>query len=74
MSSDSNLVKFPWLKGPMDALSETPTFMREEVVIAIIRAYTAEVNRRAENKMLMTGKIEGSHHAAMREINSELGI
>ena len=41
---------------------------------AIIRAYTAEVNRRAENKMLMTGKLEGSHHAAMREINAELGL
>ena len=30
-------------------------------VKALIRAYTAEVNRRAENKMLLTGKLEGSH-------------
>lgn len=43
-------------------------------LIAIIRAYTAEVNRRAENKMLKTGKLEGSHYAAMREINAELKI
>jgi hypothetical protein len=41
---------------------------------AIIRAYSAEVNRRAENKMLKTGKLEGSHYAAMREVNQELGI
>ena len=51
-----------------DKLPKTPE------LIAIIRSYTAEVNRRAENKMLLTGKLEGSHHAAMREINQELGI
>ena len=51
-----------------DKLPKTPE------LIAIIRSYTAEVNRRAENKMLLTGKLEGSHYAAMREINQELGI
>ena len=44
------------------------------MVNTVIRAYTAEVNRRAENKMLLTGKLEGSHYAAMREINAELKI
>jgi len=51
-----------------DQLSKTPE------LIAIIRSYTAEVNRRAENKMLLTGKLEGSHYAAMRAINAEFGI
>ena len=32
------------------------------------------MNRRAECKILMTGKLEGGHHAAMREVNAELGI
>ena len=32
------------------------------------------MNRRAENIILITAKLEGGHHAAMREINAELGI
>lgn len=43
-------------------------------VRAVIQAYTLEVNRRAEENMLKTGKLEGSHYAAMRQVNKELGI
>ena len=31
----------------------------------ILEAFVREVNRRAERAMLKTGKLEGSHHAAM---------
>ena len=33
----------------------------------IIRAFVARVNRKAEDKMAHTGKLEGSHYAAMCE-------
>lgn len=58
----------------VDSGSSWEKIAKTPEAIALIRAYTAEVNRRAENKMLLTGKLEGSHHAAMREINAELGI
>ena len=74
MNSNSNILRFPWLNGAMETLSETPTFLREDVVLAIIRGYTAEVNRRAENRRSLTGKSVGPHLSAMREINEELGI
>lgn len=41
---------------------------------ACIRAFCEEVNRRAEKNMLKTGKLEGSHYAAMTELRRELGI
>lgn len=34
----------------------------------IIEAFVAEVNRVAEGNMLKTGKLEGSHHAAIQTI------
>lgn len=34
----------------------------------VIEAFIAEVNRRAENNMLKTGKLEGAHHAAMKQV------
>jgi hypothetical protein len=37
----------------------------------ILRAFVAEANRRAELNMLKTGKLEGSHYAAMKQIISE---
>jgi ParB-like chromosome segregation protein Spo0J len=40
---------------------------------ALLKAFAAEVNRRAEANMLKTGKLEGSHHAAMRELLKKLG-
>ena len=41
---------------------------------ATIRAFCDEVNRRAEANMLKTGKLEGAHYAAMRQLRAELGI
>jgi hypothetical protein len=41
--------------------------------IRTISAFCDEVNRRAENNMLKTGKLEGSHYAAMKQIRAELG-
>ena len=38
----------------------------------LLRAFVSEVNRRAECKMEMTGKLEGSHYAAMTELLKEL--
>lgn len=33
-----------------------------------------EIERRAEINMLKTGKLEGMHYAAIREVRKELGI
>lgn len=39
--------------------------------LAIIKSFCEEVNRRAEGNMLKTGKLEGSHYAAMTQILKE---
>lgn len=36
-----------------------------------IQAFIDEVNCRAERNMLRTGKLEGSHHAAMKQVWEE---
>lgn len=41
---------------------------------AAIRDFCREVNERAEQKMLITGKLEGSHKAAMDELLKEWGL
>ncbi len=46
----------------------------EKKVAEILRAFVREVNKRAEAKMLHTGKLEGSHHAAMTELLKEWKI
>ncbi len=33
-----------------------------------------EIEQRAEANMLKTGKLEGMHYAALREVRAELGI
>ena len=40
----------------------------------LLRLFRDEVNIRAEDNMLKTGKLEGSHHAAMMQLLKELGI
>lgn len=37
-----------------------------------IKQFCDEVERRAEEKMLKTGKLEGAHCAAMKELQSEI--
>lgn len=37
----------------------------------VIRQFVAEVERRAEDKMLKTGKLEGAHYAAMKQVAAE---
>lgn len=39
--------------------------------INIIREFIAEVEKRAEEKMLITHKLEGSHYAAMKQVFKE---
>lgn len=39
----------------------------------LLLAFCEEVNRRAEANMLKTGKLEGSHYAAMRQLMKEMG-
>lgn len=43
-----------------------------EGIKASIKAFVAEVERRAESKMLKTGTLEGSHYAAMKELMKEI--
>ena len=38
----------------------------------VVSAFIELVERRAENKMIMTGKLEGSHYAAMKELQKEI--
>ena len=38
----------------------------------VVRAFVERVNRKAARKMAHTGKLEGSHYAAMREELSAL--
>ena len=40
----------------------------------IISKFVSEVERRAENKMLITHRLEGAHYAAMKEFLNELTI
>jgi hypothetical protein len=42
--------------------------------IQTIEWFIEQVNRRAEQKMLTTGKLEGAHKAAMDEIHKEIKI
>lgn len=37
-----------------------------------INDFVTEVEKRAEAKMLKTGKLEGAHYAAMKELQKEL--
>jgi hypothetical protein len=63
-----------WLDPVRGALWTFSIEEREKIIVAVIRTYAAEVNRRAGNKMLMTGKTDGAHLAAMLEINAELSL
>ena len=38
----------------------------------IIKDFVKAVEAKAEEKMLMTGKLEGAHYAAMKELSEEL--
>lgn len=42
-----------------------------EVAKRVLREFVVEVERRAEEKMLLTHKLEGSHYAAMKEVAEE---
>lgn len=39
--------------------------------LAIAREFVEEVERRAEDKMLKTGKLEGAHYASMKQVLGE---
>lgn len=39
--------------------------------IELLRKFVAEIERRAEDKMLKTGKLEGAHYAAMKQVFKE---
>ena len=49
----------------------TPTFSAH--ACAEIKRFIALVEHRAEQKMIITGKLEGSHYAAMKELQKEIG-
>ena len=40
----------------------------------IISAFIEKVERRAEQYMLKTGKLEGMHYRAMKDLAEEMGI
>lgn len=55
-----------------------PTWLKNEITKSVadkaISAFFAEVCRRAERKMAMTGTLEGAHYASMVEIMTERGL
>lgn len=58
-----------WLVGK-SAIYLLPLPSREQV--KAIREFVAEVERAAESKMLLTGKLEGAHYAAMKELLAKI--
>jgi hypothetical protein len=40
-------------------------------MVAVIDRFVEEVERRAEQAMLKTGKLEGAHYAAMKQLQAE---
>ena len=44
----------------------------EAAAAEIIKEFVEAVEAKAEEKMLMTGKLEGAHYAAMKELSEEL--
>ena len=42
-----------------------------ETINLVISVFVQEVEYRAEEKMLKTGKLEGSHYAAMKQVAEE---
>ena len=47
------------------------TLGKEDSIRILISMFVQEVERRAEEKMLKTGKLEGAHYAAMKQIAEE---
>lgn len=43
-----------------------------QLALGYIKIFVAEVEKRAEEKMLLTGKLEGAHYAAMKQLVKEL--
>lgn len=43
-------------------------------LLAAFGQFADEINKRAEKKMLLTGKLEDSHKAAMDELLKEWGL
>jgi hypothetical protein len=44
----------------------------ERVQVVVIRDFVEAVERKAEEKMLKTGQLEGAHYAAMKQLRDEL--
>jgi hypothetical protein len=47
------------------------TLEAKEAANIVITMFVQEVERRAEEKMLKTGKLEGAHYAAMKQVAEE---
>lgn len=48
-----------------------PKDIDPKIVKNIINIFVAVVEKRAEEKMLLTGKLEGAHYAAMKQTAKE---
>lgn len=64
------------MSDPLDIAKEADIDAAHDRVAQIeleaVRAFVAEVERRAESKMLITHKLEGAHYAAMKECLKDL--
>lgn len=48
------------------------TLSELKIALPEIEEFVREVERRAEQKMLLTGKLEGAHYAAMKQLLEEI--
>lgn len=80
-TTDTDITQIaPWL-GRVNSWLETwspycgaPRAVFEGQWRAMLREVFDEIERRAEANMLRTGKLEGMHYAALKDIRRELGI
>jgi hypothetical protein len=72
MSNPPMTVWLSQLKMSWQVAEPTKSVVCKEGPYVNLEQFLEEVNRRAEQKMLKTRKLEGSHYAAMQELAKEI--
>jgi hypothetical protein len=57
--------------GTINYTMHPPKDIDPKIVKNIINIFVAVIEKRAEEKMLLTGKLEGAHYAAMKQTAKE---
>lgn len=72
----NELLSGDWTGHAKDLTDEAARRLRNSIQkpVVTIEEFVREVERRAEVNMMKTGKLEGSHYAAMKKYQKELGL